>query len=96
VAGVAAGALGFTMRSPCRASRRRETSLRLICRAVLPDPQIGEAERVPNIAFSLSAAAASLLIAILAAAKGVPLVAIVWGALAIGFAIRAVYGFKRR
>jgi hypothetical protein len=51
---------------------------------------------VPNIAFSLSAAAASLLIAILAAVKGVPLVAIVWGALAVGFVIRAAYGFKRR
>jgi hypothetical protein len=51
---------------------------------------------VPNIAFSLSAAAASLLIAILAAAKGVPVVAIVWGALAVGFVIRAAYGYKRR
>jgi hypothetical protein len=51
---------------------------------------------MPNIAFSLSAAAASLLIAILAAAKGVPVVTIVWGALAVGFAIRAAYGFKRR
>ena len=59
-------------------------------------PSIGEAEAVANIAFSLSAAAASLLIAILAAAKGVPLVAIVWGALAVGFVIRAAYGYKRR
>jgi hypothetical protein len=59
-------------------------------------PQIGEAAPVPNIAFSLSAAAASLLIAVLAAVKGVPLVTIVWGALAVGFAIRAAYGFKRR
>jgi hypothetical protein len=58
--------------------------------------RIGEAASVPNIAFSLSAAAASLLIAILAAAKGVPVVAIVWGALAVGFVIRAAYGYKRR
>ncbi|HXM87404.1 MAG TPA: hypothetical protein VN889_07195 [Solirubrobacteraceae bacterium] len=49
-----------------------------------------------NIAFSLSAAAASLLIAILAAAKGAPVVAIVWGALAVGFVIRAAYGRTRR
>ena len=51
---------------------------------------------VPNIVFSFSAASASLLIAILAAAKGVPVVAIVWGALAVGFVIRAAYGCKRR
>jgi hypothetical protein len=55
-----------------------------------------QAPQVPNIAFSLSAAAASLLIAVLAAVKGVPLVAIVWGALAVGFVIRASYGYKRR
>jgi hypothetical protein len=51
---------------------------------------------MPNIAFSLSAAAASLLIAILAAVKGVPVVTAVWGLLAVGFAIRAANGFKRR
>jgi hypothetical protein len=51
---------------------------------------------VPNIAFSLSAAAASVLIATLAAIKGVPVVTIVWGALAVGFVIRAAYGYKRR
>jgi hypothetical protein len=51
---------------------------------------------VANIAFSLFAATASLLIAILAAAKGVPVVGIVWGALAVGFVIRAAYGYRRR
>jgi hypothetical protein len=51
---------------------------------------------MPNIAFSLSAAAASLLIAILAAVKGVPVVTAVWAALAVGFVIRAAYGYKRR
>jgi hypothetical protein len=49
-----------------------------------------------SIAFSLSAAAASLLIAILAAVKGTPVVTLVWGALAVGFVIRAAYGYKRR
>ena len=58
--------------------------------------KIGEADRVANIAFSLSAATASSLISILAAAKGVPVVAAVWGALAVGFVIRAAYGYKRR
>lgn len=50
---------------------------------------------VANIVFSLCAAAASSLIAILAAAKGAPAVAIVWGALAIGFALRAWLGRRR-
>ncbi len=49
-----------------------------------------------NITFSLCAAAASLLIAILAAAKGVPVVAIVWGLLAIGFVLRALLGRRQR
>lgn len=51
---------------------------------------------IANITFSLCAAAASLLIAILAAAKGAPVVAIVWGVLAVGFVARAGYGCKRR
>jgi hypothetical protein len=50
---------------------------------------------IANIAFSLCAAVASLLIAILAAAKGAPVVAIVWGLLAIGFVLRAAYGYRR-
>jgi hypothetical protein len=57
---------------------------------------IGDRELVANLAFSLSAAAASLLIAILAAVKGAPVVAIVWGALALGFAVRAAYARKGR
>ncbi len=51
---------------------------------------------MPNITFSLCAAAASLLIAILAAVKGAPVVAIVWGALAVGFVARAAYGYRRK
>lgn len=50
---------------------------------------------MPNIVFSLSAAAASLLIAILAAVKGAPVVALIWGLLAVGFVIRAAYGYNR-
>ncbi len=53
-------------------------------------------QHVANITFSLCAATASLLIAILAAVKGAPVVAIVWGALAIGFVVRAAYGRRRR
>lgn len=59
-------------------------------------PPIGEATSIANVTFSLCAAAASLLIAILAAAKGVPVVAIVWGLLAIGFVLRALLGRRRR
>lgn len=48
-----------------------------------------------NITFSLCAAVASLLIAILAATKSAPVVAIVWGLLAVGFVLRAAYGYRR-
>lgn len=51
---------------------------------------------VANIVFSLCAALASLAIAILAAVKGAPVVAIVWGLLALGFAARAAFGVKRQ
>ncbi len=51
---------------------------------------------IANVTFSISAAAASLLIAILAALKGAPVVAIVWGALAVGFVARAAYGYRRK
>jgi hypothetical protein len=61
-----------------------------------PATAIGDRGLVANLAFSLSAAVASLLIAILAAVKGAPVVAIVWGALAIGFAARAAYARKGR
>jgi uncharacterized membrane protein len=57
---------------------------------------VDDHRRVANLAFSLSAAVASILIAILAAAKGAPVVAIVWGVLAIGFALRAAYGRRGR
>lgn len=50
---------------------------------------------VANIVFSLCAGAASLAIAVLAAVKGAVVVAIVWGALAVGFAARAQYGRRR-
>ena len=50
---------------------------------------------VANIVFSLCAALASLLVSVLAAVKGAPVVALVFGALAIGFALRALYGRRR-
>jgi hypothetical protein len=61
-------------------------------------PRHGSQQRghsIANIVFSLSAAAASLLIAILAAIKGAPVVALVWGVLAVGFVVRAAYGYRR-
>ncbi len=59
------------------------------------EPRDSDEALIANIVFSLCAATASLLIAILAAAKGVPAVAIVWGALAVGFALRAWLGRRR-
>jgi hypothetical protein len=50
---------------------------------------------VANVVFSLCAALASLVIAILAAVKGAPVVAIVWGLLAVGFVARAAFGARR-
>jgi hypothetical protein len=49
-----------------------------------------------NIVFSLCAGLASLAVAVLAAVKGATVVAIVWAALAVGFAARAQYGRGRR
>lgn len=49
-----------------------------------------------NIAFSICAGLGSLLITILAAAKGLVPVAIVWGMLAAAFAVRAELGRRRR
>ena len=49
-----------------------------------------------NIVFSFSAAAACALVSALAAVKGAPVVAVVWGALAGGFVLRALYGMRRR
>jgi hypothetical protein len=51
---------------------------------------------VPNIAFSISAAAACVLVAVLAAVKDAPVVAAVWAVLACGFVLRAVYGARRK
>lgn len=49
-----------------------------------------------NIVFSLSAAAACVVVTVLAAVKGAPIVALVWGLLAGGFVVRALYGMQRR
>lgn len=50
---------------------------------------------VPNLVFSLCAALACLIVAILAGVKGAPVVALVWGLLTIGFLGRAAYGYGR-
>jgi hypothetical protein len=50
---------------------------------------------LPNLVFSLCAALACLVIAILAAVKGAPVVALVWGLLTVGFLGRAAYGYGR-
>jgi hypothetical protein len=51
---------------------------------------------VANIVFSFSAAAASVVVTVLSAVKGAPVVAAVWGLLAVGFVVRALYGMQRR
>jgi hypothetical protein len=51
---------------------------------------------VANVAFSVCAAAASLLITVLSAAKGATAVAIVFGMLFVGFLLRAGQGHRRR
>ena len=50
---------------------------------------------MPNLVFSLCAALACLIVAILAGVKGAPVVALVWGLLTIGFLGRAAYGYAR-
>jgi len=50
---------------------------------------------VPNLLFSLCAALACLIVTILAGVKGAPVVALVWGLLAVGFLGRAAYGYAR-
>jgi hypothetical protein len=50
---------------------------------------------VPDLVFSLCAALACLIVAILAAVKGAPVVALVWGLLTVGFLGRAAYGYGR-
>jgi hypothetical protein len=49
-----------------------------------------------NVVFSLGAAAASALISALAAVKGAPAVSAVFAVLAVGFALRASEGRRRR
>jgi hypothetical protein len=51
---------------------------------------------VANIVFSICMGIASLAVAILAATKGIVVVAVIWGALAGGFAVRAELGRRRR
>jgi len=51
---------------------------------------------VADFWFSVCAGTASLAVAVLSAAKGAWVVAIVWSALAAGFALRARYGWRRR
>ncbi|HEY2180217.1 MAG TPA: hypothetical protein VGH09_00935 [Solirubrobacteraceae bacterium] len=49
-----------------------------------------------NIVFSLSAVLACVVVTALAAVKGAPVVAVLWGLLAVGFVLRALYGIQRR
>jgi hypothetical protein len=51
---------------------------------------------VANIVFSISMGIASLAVAILAATKGIVVVALVWAVLAVGFAMRAEFGRRKR
>jgi hypothetical protein len=50
---------------------------------------------VANVVFSLCAAAASLLVAVLSAVKGAPFVAGAFAVLCAGFLLRAFYGYRR-
>ncbi len=49
-----------------------------------------------NVVFSVCAGAASLAIAVLAALRGADVVTALWSLLAVGFAVRAAYGWRRR
>jgi hypothetical protein len=57
---------------------------------------IGQAQPIANVVFSISAGLASLLVAVLAAVKGAPAVAVVFGMLFVGFLLRARDGYRRR
>lgn len=46
--------------------------------------------------FSALAALATLLVAVLAAVAGAPVVAAIWGLLSLGFCVRALLGYRRR
>jgi len=52
-------------------------------------------EGVANLVFSVGMAIGSLAVAVLAATKGVTVVAIIWGALAVAFVGRARIGRRR-
>ncbi len=58
--------------------------------------QISQAPPIANIVFSICAGLASLLVAVLSAAKGAPAVAVVFGLLFVGFLLRAREGYRRR
>jgi hypothetical protein len=49
-----------------------------------------------DVRFSVLAATATLAVAILAAVKGAPVAAAIWTLLAVGFVVRAVFGYRRR
>ncbi len=46
--------------------------------------------------FSAIASVATLAVAVASALEGVLVVAAIWGALAVGFAVRALSGYRRR
>jgi hypothetical protein len=51
---------------------------------------------VVDARFSTLAAIATLAVAVIAALAGAPVVAAVWGALSLGFCLRALLGYRRR
>jgi hypothetical protein len=51
---------------------------------------------VADVYFSVCAGSACLAVAVLSAAKGVYVVCGIWSLLAVGFAFRAYYGWRRR
>ncbi len=77
----------MTARAPKSAQRRRAR-----CRA----SAARDHPFMANIAFSIGAALGSLLITVLAATQGLTAVAVIWGMLAVAFAVRAELGRRRR
>ena len=71
----------------CEAQRARQPSA---------GGPISQAPAIANIVFSICAGLASLLVSVLSAAKGAPAVAVVFGLLFVGFALRAYEGFRRQ
>ena len=70
-------------------NRRNDTAR---CRA----PAARDHPFMANIAFSIGAGLGSLLITVLAATQGLLAVAVIWGMLAVAFAVRAELGRRRR